>query len=318
MKTIKKMAIIALLATMPAAAMAQEALLQAIDKFVKGKSADTYITLDNYESEEDTATGLNAYYQSYEFSINKTDSKFQQLLNAFKNTSCRYYSKYTKNAGTKDETGKAVTFDLRGSKRIEFGKRKERNYILYFVRDDQHPKWRTCCALVWYESPSADYKYSGSVHVVYSPDPTKLPRSYTYKAVTIPSNTIDMSGFDESMEKLDESMKKLDESLGKLDGLDGDTKVYYYDNSDKPTTADEFLNRFGTLRSMYVSAEKNHNSLSWRTRLVNRIVSLCRNGKTLLSADEKSVVVAELKKMQKESTDDYLKDILGVAAKALN
>lgn len=325
MNTIRKITATLAVALMTTAAMAQSGVEQAIRTFVDEKSNGKTFTLSNYQEAQEADSLPTAYYREYKFTVSKKNKQFNQLLDAFEEGKCKYYQKKMKAAGETLTSSWSVGYGARSESSITFGTYRDRNYSLLYVRDSRKPKWRTVYGLVWYDN-RADQDYcDGSLHIIYSPDPQKK----TSKKVRV---AYDWDEFNKSMEELDKSLANLDVALDgkKLTFASPDTiynysdgvftnnpNVMVYDPNENVNSAEQFLSRFSTLRSLYLDANRNQRSTTYRTSLINKIVSLCKKKASLLSADEKEVCIFGIKEMKDRTYNEYDKKLLSVAQKAL-
>jgi len=325
MDTLRKTLATLLVAVSATAAMAQSGVEEAISNFVESKGNGKNITASNYQEAQEADSLPLSYYHEYKFSVNKKNKQFEQLREAFDEGQCKYYKKAMKTAGEQSQMTWNVGYGARSEKIVSFGTHKERNYSLLYSRIDANPEWRIVYGLVWYDDTENEDTYKGSLHIICSPDPQKMERNET-------DTGFDWNGFSRKMAKLNQSLEGLDLSLngGNITILDTDSllkaagithndgiQVFTFDTNKQLTTADQFLKRFGTLRALYLDSEINTRSASYRTGLVSKIVSLCKNKASLLSADEKEVCAYGIKEMQKAAIDEYDKRMLNVALKAL-
>lgn len=325
MNTFRKITATLAVALCATVAMAQNSVEQAIKSFVDGKSYGKYITANNYQEAQEDESLPKSYYREYKFNINKKSKQFEQLREAFEEGQCEYYKKVMKPAGEIASTTWNVGYGAQSESTVQFGTHKDRNYALLYCRDNGNAKWRTVYGLVWYNNKENDDNYNGSLHIIYSPDPKKMERKSNVKV-------INWNDFNKSMDELDASLAELDESLAGLDTLkfnhnftvidpDGtvttNSNVIHYDPNEYVNSAEQFLTRFGTLRSLYLDAGKKQRSASYKTSIINKVLSLCKNKASLLSADEKKACAYGIKEMQDRTYAEYDKRLLDIALKAL-
>lgn len=325
MNTLKKITVAFVAAIAATAAMAQNSVEQAIKDFVENRGNGKYITSTSYEEAQEADTLPMSFYRKYKFRISKKSRQFEQLRKAFEDGQCKYYKKTMKPSGEEPSETWSVGYGARSEKTVRFGTHKERNYTLLLSRDSDNPEWRTFYGLVWYDDKENDDNYRGSLDIIYSPDPKK-------RELKKLGGNIDWDDFNKTMEQLDQSLKSLDlpregqeitiispDSLpdGMESAAGNGKRVYVYDLNRKVRSADEFLSRFGTLRSLYLDTQADKRSASYKTSIINKIVSLCKNKASLLSADEKEVCAYGIREMQKHTYNEYDKRMLNIALKAM-
>lgn len=332
MKTFSSIIVALLAAILPATAMTTNSIDEAINSFVQGKNNGKYIKSTNFQESQEADSLPVSSYCEYKFSIDKDNKQFEQLRKAFENPQCKYYKRWTKQAGEEAKGSPIVSYGERSEHTISLGAYKERNYILLCVRDDDNPKWRTCYVLIWYDDKVNKDVYNGTIYKIYSPDPQKVERKKSNKTIIIGDKTFNLNELDHNMDEFNKAMKEFDIAM---DGYNG-----YYFNTDSLSTgngnifingnlidinnpnkniktADDFLNRFSTLRNLYLDTKANTRSKHYKTSLINQVVSLCKNKASVLSAEEKEVCAYGIKEMQKQTSDEYDKKMFDVALKAL-
>lgn len=266
--------------------MAQTDMAKAIDEFTDGKEAAGYITTDNYQSAYNDKCGGTSYYREYGFSIEAKSGRLENLRKAFYANRASAYNVMIKKAGVRLDKNDKVGYGAESENTVTFGSYVDRNYILIYVRDATYPSWRTCYALVWYERPGEPRTVDGSLHVIYSPDP--------------------------AMKEDDDVFSDLSKSID-----DYKSAVQGAENGGLVTTPDAFMQRFGTLRSLFLDAVRNHGETSYKTSIVNKIVSLCKNSGKLLLESERNVCMTGLRNMMNVCDDEYLSGLLAIAHKSL-
>lgn len=332
MKTFSRMVVALLMVFLPTIATAQSGIETAIKNFLDSKSNGKSITVSNFLEEQEADSLPKWYYHEYKFSVNKKNKQFERMREAFEDGQCNYYSKWAKMAGEEAENKRYICYGARAEQSVLLGKHKNRNYIMLCVRDNNNEEWRTCYTLVWYNDAEDDDVYNGILYEIYSPDPRKINRKRLNRSLKIGDKTFDFSDLNDNMAELNEALKDLPitingfntgkfhaDSISIGDGyliIDG-KKIELTDQSKKIKSADEFLNRFGSLRSLYLDAVKDQRSSIYRTSLINKIVSLCKDQASILSVDEKEVCTFGIKEMQKQTTEEYDRKLFNIALKAL-
>ncbi len=316
MKMIDRLMVVLMIVAMPVSAMAQNNMEKAISKFVNGKAAKSIITGEFESIANNPEDTLFTKYNKYTFTVKKNSKEFKKLHKAFLDNRGKAYNVYTKKAGMTANETRRVGYGSNGEKILEFGTFKERNYIVLLIRAPKNAKRRTAYALVWYDNPSGKNMIEGSLHIVSGQDPQKTGKSVM--ATTTISNlsstikilndgTVIKTNKDGTEIIYDKTNNSITRKTTKIDG----------DDKNEPTSASEFMQKFGTYRSLYINIAEEHKE-EYRTSIINKMLDLCKNYSSLLTKDEAEVCILGVKKMQKLTSDEYQNGLLSLAVKALN
>lgn len=324
MNNLKTFAACFIMSLFAATTMAQNAVEQAIKDFVDGAKYGKYLTANNYQEDQDADSLPLSFYREYKFNVAKHNKQFEKLREAFDESKCNYYMKKMKEAGEEPYATWSVGYGAHSENSVQFGTHKSHNYSLIYVRDKQHPKWRTVYALVWFDDKKDADNYKGSLHIIYSPDPKKMVRTRVMTSKEWDDYNRQMEEYKRQMEDYNQEMEAFSDRINGYDypqfyadSLFNGSKTYGYVTNEKITTAEQFMSRFGTLRALYFNAVRHQRSTSYKTSLLNNIVSLCKNKAKLLSVDEKDVCTCGIKEMEEQTWSDYDKKLLNIARKAL-
>jgi len=284
-------------------AQAQNAMDVAIDNFVNSKSVTSALTSNNYKADENDTAGITAVYKELRYTLDKDNSQFKKLLEAFRDNMPQGYSSYSKKAGTKATAMREVYYGAYLENTILFGSAESHNYLMVLMRDRQHPKWRTCYAVVWYDNEKNSSDYDCGVYVIYSLDPQKS-KSKRGKV------RYELNSLGERMTSLSKQLEELDfPEIGLQNSVVASPK--------EVKTSEDFLSQFGTLRSMYLFAVAHHKSASYKSAIVNSMLSLCRESGQLLTSSEKDACAKALKAMRNVDDDTYQSSLIGIAIESL-
>lgn len=284
------------------AATAQTALDKAFPDFI-ARNADTNILLKTSESQDDN--GKKCTFCCYVFRVKKNDSTLAALRKAFAKDESEAYSVFNRVKGSNLYEIKRIGYGIdpnNGATGVTFGDHDEYNDIVLLFRDKTDGAWRTCYALTWCDDPDEDKCYKGSLYKIYSRDP----------------KTIAKNGKTSTIKVLDNS------TLLQLDNLTGDMRMLNAGSQSgtvvKVSSSAEFVMRLNNLRTMYngrLTKDNAKHADEQATTIVNVILAMCKQKAKLLDADEKQACVGILHEMQQNSTDNSLKDLLGLAVKYL-
>lgn len=315
MKMIDRIMVVLMMLSMPVGAMAENTLDRAINYFVNSKDAKNYITGEYDYDERNMYDTLTTRYKKYTFTVKKSNRDFERLHEVFINNRSKGYNAFMKKAGVISDNIQRVAYGADGSKTVEFGTHKDRNYLMIYIRDPKRENLRTVYALVWYNKTFNKNTIEGTLHVISGRDPQKSGRTIqttTYNPNTSTTITVLEDG---TVVKTDNNgnrtvFNKANNSIThKTTKIDGDDKA-------KPESATEFMQKFSTYRSLYINiAEKQEDE--YRTSILNKMLDLCKNYSSLLNNDEVGVCIIGLKKMQELTYDEYQKALLNLTVKAL-
>lgn len=243
--------------------------------------------------------GKMCIYQCYEFEADKKNTQWLQLKKAFDTDVKDAYNAYSKNEGSTNTNEERIAFGTEpetDKNIITFGTYRNHNYRVYLFRDPTDRLWRTCYALVWYDSYSDSDKLHGYVYKIYCRDPKLVGKERQ-------QTTISMLN-DGSMIQYDNATGvSTVVQTGSGNGERGSIK-----------TSVDFLSRFNNLRSMYMDKlESSSPSLSFLTSVVNNVLMLCKQHASVLDAEEKTAVRNILVSMQQASNDTGLSEMLSLA-----
>lgn len=245
--------------------------------------------------------GKNATYLYNEFNVDKDDPQWKQLKKAFDTDAKEAYNVFKKNKGTTDRATSIIrygSYQKGNTNTITFGSHLDHNYRVLLFRDPADSYWRTCYALVWYESRDDSKKLHGYMYRIYSRDPQMVGKE---KQPT----TISMLN--------DGSMIQYDKDTGLSTVVQSGNAAG--ENSSIKSSID-FLSRFNILRSMYMEKIEQSDSaasLTYCTSVVNNLLSLCKQHVALLDANEKMACRNILSSMQQACTDIGRREMISLA-----
>ena len=322
MKTIKLLAAILLCAAMPATTNAQENLKKAIDDFVKAADKAKYNRVSNMNKNTDDNGVTTSFLRQYLYELPKDMNKaVKPLAKAFDKDAGSAYAAYTRDAY--DTTGDThmrgeelvrIAYGEKLDKSVSYGSYTNRNYKVMLVRDSQDSLRRYCYAIVWYEDTKKD-KFCVAIDEIYSLDPQRNKSTGTDgfdqgKTITVAEpgvrRTITIAS--------DGTTYAYDRSTGEIKTLNTDTK----DDADVKTSFD-FLKRFGTLRSTFLSPDLTAQT-TMLTMIATKIAELCSNYNGLLRDEEQKFCIEalnELKKSDRANHDKYISGLFDLAISRL-
>ena len=303
MKHIATFIIAAIALAMPLNAAAQTDIEKALDAFVSDNSTATMLSMN---AQQDKDMGKSGTYQSYEFEVDKKNAQWQQLLKAFGKDAKNSYNVFSKNEGTTDRSTSNIVFgsyDKGNTSQVTFGSHLDHNYRVLLFRDPNDELWRTCYALVWYESDDDSKKFHGYAYHIYSRDPQMVGKENQQGTVAMLN---------------DGSIVRYDNNSGQS------TLVQTGNNQDGSASIKssiDVISNFNNLHAMYVDNNRSSASKSWKltksTSIINNLLMLCKQHAKLLNADEKTACANILRSMQQDNTDTGQREMINLAIKYL-
>ena len=303
MKHIATFIIAAIALAMPLGAAAQAEIEKAFNTFVGDNSTVTMLSMN---VQQDKDMGKLGTYQCYEFEVDKKNALWQQLQKAFAKDSKNSYNVFSKSEGTTDNAISNIIFgsyDKGNTNKVTFGSHLDHNYCVMLFRDPADELWRTCYALVWYESDTDSKKFHGYAYHIYSRDPQMVGKENQQSTVAMLN---------------DGSVVRYDNNSGMS------TLVQSGDNQGggmSIKTSIDFISSFNNLHAMYVDNKNSSATKSWKftksTSIINNILSLCKQYAKLLSSDEKAACTNILRSMQQDNADTGQHEMLNLAIKYL-
>lgn len=289
MGTIKLITAALVVMLLPAAAQAQENLKKAIDNMVSDNGLAEYMKVNSQIEAADNGKNNASYFYQYEFEMPQSKRKtFDAVRTAFNKDIKAAYNVATRHAGISAKQIASIGYGKNLEKTYTLGNYSARNYMIMYVRDSKDEMRRYAYALVWYDSKKKDTFFC-SITQVYSLAPQKVREK----------NSIDSSGVLMG---------------GDFDFAEASKMLVWSGRVDSST---DFLRQFGVLRSTYMEGIKNQEELAYMTKIVNRILTLCKESGYLLNKGERNVCATGLAELTSISTDKYLAALLDEARKQL-
>ncbi len=298
MKHITQLIITAAMLTTAQTAGAQKNIAREFGAFSETEGSATILS-SNADQARDM--GKTATYLSHEFNVEKNDPQWKLLRKAFDTDAKDAYSVFSKNKGTTDRSTARISYGSHqkgNTGDVTFGSYRDHNYRVLLFRDPTDSYWRTCYALVWYESTDDSKKYHGYMYRIYSRDPQMVGKEKQPATISMLN---------------DGSMIQYDSSTGLSTVVQtGDATA----GNGSIKSGVDFLSRFNLLRSMYMEKMQQSGdtaNLTYCTSVVNNLLSLCKQHASLLNADEKTACRNILGSMQQESSDVGLREMIALA-----
>lgn len=339
----KKIILIALMAAMAVAVMAQTYVESAYESLKKSDFVRSQRTSQN--SNHGQRTGL---LEIYEFTTNSSYDRrvVEELIDAFASDSEEAYNYVSHKAGDTQQRY-AIYYDPENSETI--GRSKDDNYVMLSVMDpeDDTDTYRYCYAMEWRSTD--DGNLTGRAIKTYAPKPSKSRRPFAWRQGERKLGSIDIHngdgenytldldsvahasgldrllgdsimvsvrtmGLDSLGSVLGEALMGL-ESLGDLEGLqDLKDRIIVLSNDDKDEPADdvEWLTSFNHYRNAFKRAAERESSTT--ASYATSILKLCKNAKKVnLTDGELNLCRKSIKEMQKMTKDSFVKGLLDEA-----
>lgn len=268
----------------------------------------TWLTTNDYVTASTKSNYKDGYIQMYEFSVpDKKAKNIDTYHRALIASNKLAYGSMVKKSGADGRT-ENIAYGENNSQTYSFGTHRDRNYNLQYFHDAKDSTMRYVYALVWYTENNELTK--GSIFKFYGKDPV------IQRAQRASTSLMSGGGY-----------------FGDLDSVivNGQTVRYWKDFAKKfdsseaaPQNSADFLAQLNNLRAAFKNAkEQYHWSMQTQQRrnlqtgIVNKIVKLCKEYKSLLSTEEQKFCSNALVKMKKDTDDDYLQNLLDLTARTI-
>ena len=299
MKTMKKIALVAIGVVLAWPAVAQKNVIDAFDR-LKSQPQITASRLSTQQNED----GVIGKLEEYKFSYDKKEQLISPLIQAFQDDADEAYS-YIVHDGDNDKKEPYWVYQD-DNNRITVGSAQRDNYVLYCIADDDNRDYRYCYAVEWREKNGT---VTGRVLKAYSPRPKANEKRHTYSYFK--DHDLD--------DVLEQARIRTDGVLASLDslGLDqvspnvyiGGTRIL----SSQPEDEEDFLEKFDFIRNRFKRVATKDNS-SLPVNYATKMLKLCRQAQKLqLSDNMHKLCIKGIKEMRDMSSDDFVKGILDEA-----
>ena len=337
--------------SLPLVMVAQENLIGAMFDFRLDKSVEKYVTAYSYtvSSKKNGQPISSLFSVKFDMPMKKAD-KFDPVKKAFLQDTACAYKVVIAEAGSGKHDAVTVFYgdDGKEDKARTYCNDQSRNYMLMCVRNKIDTLKRDLYALVWYKD-SARNRFCGTIDKFIGPDPAKqknkwftlvngldlsdygkFERNATPKDLfevqkilsSLPSNTKSVRVFGKDNIVVDGKKLNIVSIEGTGDILVNGKRIHLEDydgglsaEASPVKSSSDFMQIFGNLRAAYLESMRRGGvaEVALNTGLVNKMLDLCKNYSPMLTKDEKSICMEAIDGMQKESVDEYLVNLLGLA-----
>lgn len=148
----------------------------------------------------------------------------------------------------------------------------------------------------------------------------KKPRNYKEEINTleteIASYQMAINGYEKGIKGYEDGIENLKSSNKNMQGLvdDYDAKTSLIISTDRISTSEQFLSQFGNTRTVFLKyVQSSDNNTNMLTGLANKMVSLSKKAKDILSKEERETCKIGLSTMIKSVSDEYVVSLLNLA-----
>ena len=315
----KNLILSAMLMALPSTLMAQQNIQKAFDALLKDKIVETKT---QHTLERDPETGQKtAQADVYDFTLPTLYARkhIKEIQEAFEKDKD---AAYTYRTGThrqdevnervdkkRHETMRSVIHYSRiqiavgdGKQSVAIGTKEGANYVYacFNDEDDATKKYRYCYAMDWVEQ-NGETIVRLAVTYALKPEARKSYGKGRIASVTLNGKPL----------KIDEIMEAVGDQLENIKGFGGNFE-FNLDSIDVPKSSYIWLSEFNTYKKFF---QKNPDG-NTATHHATSIYNLCKNADGL-EADEKKLVISEIKKLKEATKDDFIQNLFDMCIERL-
>ena len=318
----KNLILSAMLMALPSTLMAQQNIQKAFDALLKDKIVETKT---QHTLERDPETGQKtAQADVYDFTLptlyaRKHIKEIQEAFEKDKNAA------YTYRTGTQNNNEDVLMYGGNKKKKESFrtvlnysrvaiavgdgkhnsvaiGGKDGANYVYacFTDKDDATKKYRYCYAMHWVEK---DSKTIMRLAITYAqkPEARHSNGKRRIKSITINGEPL----------KIDEIMDAVGDQLENIKGFN-DRFEFNLDSIDVPKSSYIWLSEFNSYKKFFLKNPDGNTATHHATSIYN----LCKNADGL-EADEKKLVISEIKKLKEVTGDDFIQNLFDMCIERL-
>lgn len=310
----KNLILSAMLMALPSTLMAQQNIQKAFDALLKDKIVETKT---QHTLERDPETGQKtAQADVYDFTLptlyaRKHIKEIQEAFEKDKDVA------YTYRTGTQNNNEDVLMYGGNKKKKESFrtvlnysrvaiavgdgkhnsvaiGGKDGANYVYacFTDKDDATKKYRYCYAMDWVEQ-NGETIVRLAVTYALKPEARHSNGKRRIKSITINGEPL----------KIDEIMEAVGDQLENIKGF-GDNFEFNLDSIDAPKSSYIWLSEFNTYKKFFLKNPDGNTATHHATSIYN----LCKNADGL-EADEKKLVISEIKKLKEVTGDDFIQNL---------
>ena len=307
----KNLILSAMLMALPSTLMAQQNIQKSFDALLKDKIVETKT---QHTLERDPETGQKtARADVYDFTLPTLYARkhIKEIQEAFEKDKD---AAYTYRTGThrqdevnervdkkRHETMRSVILYSRiqiavgdGKQSVAIGTKEGANYVYacFNDEDDATKKYRYCYAMDWVEQ-NGETIVRLAVTYALKPEARKSYGKGRIASVTLNGKPL----------KIDEILEAVGDQLENIKGF-GDNFEFNLDSIDAPKSSYIWLSEFNTYKKFFLKNPDGNTATHHATSIYN----LCKNADGL-EADEKKLVISEIKKLKEVTGDDFIQNL---------
>lgn len=318
----KNLILSAMLMALPSTLMAQQNIQKAFDALLKDKIVETKT---QHTLERDPETGQKtAQADVYDFTLptlyaRKHIKEIQEAFEKDKDVA------YTYRTGTQNNNEDVLMYGGNKKKKESFrtvlnysrvaiavgdgkhnsvaiGGKDGANYVYacFTDKDDATKKYRYCYAMDWVEQ-NGETIVRLAVTYALKPEARHSNGKRRIKSITINGEPL----------KIDEIMEAVGDQLENIKGF-GDNFEFNLDSIDAPKSSYIWLSEFNTYKKFFLKNPDGNTATHHATSIYN----LCKNADGL-EADEKKLVISEIKKLKEVTGDDFIQNLFDMCIERL-
>ena len=318
----KNLILSAMLMALPSTLMAQQNIQKAFDALLKDKIVETKT---QHTLERDPETGRKtAQADVYDFTLASAQARkhIKNIQEAFEKDKD---VAYTYRTGTQNNNEDVLMYGGNKKKKESFrtvlnysrvaiavgdgkhnsvaiGGKDGANYVYacFTDKDDATKKYRYCYAMDWVEQ-NGETIVRLAVTYALKPEARKSYGKGRITSVTLNGKPL----------KIDEIMDAVGDQLENIKGFN-DRFEFNLDSIDVPKSSYIWLSEFNTYKKFFLKNPDGNTATHHATSIYN----LCKNADGL-EADEKKLVISEIKKLKEVTGDDFIQNLFDMCIERL-
>ena len=318
----KNLILSAMLMALPSTLMAQQNIQKAFDALLKDKIVETKT---QHTLERDPETGRKtAQADVYDFTLASAQARkhIKNIQEAFEKDKD---AAYTYRTGTQNNNEDVLMYG--GNKKMKesfrtvlnysrvaiavgdgkhnsvaIGGKDGANYVYacFTDKDDATKKYRYCYAMDWVEKDSKTIMRLAITYAL-KPEARHSNGKRRIRGITINGEPL----------KIDEIMDAVGDQLENIKGFN-DRLEFNLDSIDVPKSSYIWLSEFNSYKKFFLKNPDGNTATHHATSIYN----LCKNADGL-EADEKKLVISEIKKLKEVTGDDFIQNLFDMCIERL-
>ncbi|SEA67487.1 hypothetical protein SAMN05216462_2119 [Xylanibacter ruminicola] len=317
----KNLILSAMLIALPSTLMAQQNIQKAFDALLKDKIVETK-TQHTLERDPETER-KTAQADVYDFTLASAQARkhIKNIQEAFEKDKDAAYTYRTGTQNNNEDVlmyggNKKMKESFRtvlnysrveiavgdGKQSVAIGGKDGANYVYacFTDKDDATKKYRYCYAMDWVEKDSKTIMRLAITYAL-KPEASHSNGKRRIKSITINGEPL----------KIDEIMESVGDQLENIKGFNNRLE-FNLDSIDVPKSSYIWLSEFNTYKKFFLKNPDGNTATHHATSIYN----LCKNADGL-EADEKKLVISEIKKLKEVTGDDFIQNLFDMCIERL-